>query len=124
MKPSRREILKVLLTPEEKRGIAAAARACGLSMSAYARNLALGQRPPGPDERSDLQGIFRLHADLGRLGGLLKMFLTNRERVEDLGRDFALATIDGTLVDIRVAQARLRERLEQSLGRRKGGETP
>jgi hypothetical protein len=98
---------KVYVTSEEKARIAANATASRLSMSAYARTLALGGTPANGIDREAMNKLLKVSADLGRLGGLLKMFLTNDERLEDIGRDMGRATIDGTLVDIRKTQAEL-----------------
>ncbi len=98
---------KVYVTPEEKTRIAANARASRLSMSAYARALALGERPPAAVDMDAVKKLIKVSADIGRLGGLLKMLLTNDERLEDIGREMGRATIDGTLVDIRRTQAGL-----------------
>jgi hypothetical protein len=98
---------KVYVTPEEKARIAASARASRLSMSAYARALSLGERPAGALDMDAVKKLIKVSADLGRLGGLLKMLLTNDERLEDIGREMGRATIDGTLVDIRRTQAGL-----------------
>jgi hypothetical protein len=98
-------VLKVYINREEKRRIAANAGACGLSLSAYVRTLTLGERPAAAIDLDAMDKLLKLSADLGRLGGLLKMLLTNDERLDDMGRDMGRATIDGTLVDIRAAQA-------------------
>jgi len=100
---------RVYVTPEEKTRILNAATDCRLSMSAYCRTLALGGTPPG---KPDLEVIDKLLAGIGnlnRLGGLMKMLLTNEERLQDMGRDMAAATIDGVLVDIRFVTAKMRE---------------
>lgn len=104
-----KHVLKVYIKPHEKDAIAAAARACCMSMSAYARTLALGTQPTSCTDLDQMDAIMKLHADLGRLGGLLKMTLTNDERLNDIGRDMGMVTIDATLVDIRSTQAKLLE---------------
>lgn len=109
-------VIKVYMTPEEKARIVAGAGACGLSLSAYVRTLATGHTPTPRVDLSGLAEVFRIHADLGRLGGLLKMLLANDERLNDMGRDMAGATIDGTLVDIRFAMAGLKTAIEEFLG--------
>ena len=65
--------------------------------------------------KADLEQIDRLLkmvADLNRLGNLMKMLLTNEERLQDMGRDMATTTIDGILVDIRFAVGRLKEMVD------------
>ncbi len=100
-------VIKIYLKPCDKARIAKNARVCGMSMSAYVRNLALGEAPITKIELAEMNKVMKIHADLGRLGGLLKMTLTNDERLNDMGREMGIATIDGTLVDIRAAQAKL-----------------
>ncbi len=113
-------IIKVYMAPEEKARIVANAGACGQSLSAYVRALSIGHTPMPRADLSGLAEVFRIHADLGRLGGLLKMLLTNDERLNDMGRDMAGATIDGVLVDLRFAMAGLKAAIERLLGVRGG----
>ena len=99
--------IKVYASPEEKARIAASARACRLSVSAFARTLMLGFQPGSALDLERMDKILAISADLGRLGGLLKMLLTNDERLNDMGREMGVATIDGALMDIRATQALL-----------------
>jgi hypothetical protein len=104
---NKQTLVKVYIKPEEKARIAANAQASRLSMSAYSRTLALGGNPGSNLELDEMNKLLKVSADLGRLGGLLKMLLTNDERLNDMGREMGRATIDGTLVDIRATQAQL-----------------
>ena len=81
--------LKVYVKPHEKEAIAAAAKECRLSMSAFARTLALGHSPTSCADLDKMDELMDVHANLGRLGGLLKMTLTNDERLNDMGREMA-----------------------------------
>ena len=112
-------VVKIYLKPNEKKRIAQEARDSGMSQSSYARTLALGERPVTKLELAEIQDVMKVHADIGRLGGLLKMTLTNDERLNDMGRDMAVATIDGTLVDIRATQAKLLELVDAVLKKAK-----
>ncbi len=76
-------IIKIYLKPGDKAKIAKNARECGMSMSAYVRNLALGDIPVTHIELDEMNKVMKVHADLGRLCGLLKMTLTNDERLND-----------------------------------------
>ncbi len=100
---------RVYVAPEEKTQILNAAADCRLSMSAYCRTLALGGTPPSKPDLELLDRILKAVADLNRLGGLMKMLLTNEERLQDMGRDMATTTIDGILVDIRFVAAKLQK---------------
>ncbi len=111
--------LKVYVKPQEKEAIAAAAKECRLSMSAFARTLALGHSPTSCTDLDKMDELMDVHANLGRLGGLLKMTLTNDERLNDMGREMGVATIDATLVDIRATQAKLLELVDLTVKKAK-----
>ena len=113
-------VIKVYLDPDEKRRIEENAKGAGISLSAYARTLALGNTPVTKVELDEISNVMKVHADLGRLGGLLKMTLTNDERLNDIGREMGVATIDDTLVDIRATQAKLLELVDVVLKKAKG----
>lgn len=114
-KDARKCVVKVMVTPYEKARIAGNAEACGLSMSSYARALLVDHNPVYKNDLEDMRKLFKLHADQGRLGGLLKMLLTNDERLNDMGRDMATVTIDNVLLDIRKTQDLLRQEVERLL---------
>ena len=103
---------RVYVTPEEKQHIAISARDCRMSMSAFCRNLAFGAMPTSKQDLAQIDNIVKAMADLNRLGNLMKMLLTNTERLQDMGGDMGTATIDGVLVDIRFAVANLRKLID------------
>ena len=115
--PATFSVIKVYLKPSEKAAIAANAAACRLSASAFVRTLALGGRPASGVDLDKMEELLKVHADLGRLGGLLKMTLTNDERLNEIGRDMAVTTIDNILVDIRFAQAKLLKLIDSVLAK-------
>ncbi len=117
-KDARKCVVKVMVTPYEKARVAGNAKACGMTMSSYARTLLNGCNPLLRSDLGDMKEVFRLHADLGRLGGLLKMLLTNDERLNDMGRDMGIVTIDNVLVDIRITQDLLKKEVMKSLQKR------
>lgn len=120
----RKCVVKVMVTPYEKARIAGNATACGMTMSSYARTLLNGGIPISINGLKDMKEIFRLHADLGRLGGLMKMLLTNDERLNDMGRDMATVTIDNILLDIRATQHLLKKEVMKNLGKREPASAP
>lgn len=105
------QVIKALVDPDMKERIASRARLCGLSMSAYLGKVGDGYQPPRRADLSGLAEVMKLAADLRRLGGLLKMLLTNTERLQDMGRDMAVVTIDNTLIDIRASLDLLKQML-------------
>jgi hypothetical protein len=50
-----------------------------LSRSQYLRNLGLGYLPKSQFDQEAILALIRLHADQGRLGGLLKLWLVDRK---------------------------------------------
>ena len=102
--------IKVWLLPSEKATIQAKASAHTLSDSAYLRTLGLDMPIRSTVDQEAILELAKINGDLGRLGGLLKMWLTNRDRAINEDRITALvAELEGT-------QALLFEKV-QDLGR-------
>lgn len=83
---TRREtpVIRVCVTPKERAVILGGAAKCNLSISAYVRTLALGYTPAAlNDYREMLTTLSKAIGDQGRLGGLLKMWLTNKEQYSE-----------------------------------------
>ena len=55
------------------------AKALRLSRSEYLRNLGLGYQPKGQFDQEAIRALVKLHADQGRLGGLLKLWLAEKK---------------------------------------------
>lgn len=99
-KPTRKGSTPIVVrvTPDEKRGIDEMARTTGNSTSAYLRKVGLGY---GVKSVLDLEGVGELakvSGDLGRLGGLLKLWLSNDKRLQGFDlveqRRIVLKTLD------------------------------
>lgn len=75
--------LRVVVNAGEKSEIEAAAGNCCTSVSSYLRSLGLGYVPPSKIDQSHILELAKVNGDQGRLGGLLKMWLTNEERQEE-----------------------------------------
>jgi hypothetical protein len=65
-----------VVSDEDRAGIEMRAAATGLSVSAYLRNLGLGYKPASTLDQRAILDLMKLNADQGRLGGLLKLWLT------------------------------------------------
>ena len=74
----RQRPLKVFVNPEERLAIETKASAAGLSVSAYLRAAALGLKVDSALDQKAILGLLQVNADQGRLGGLLKLWLTAR----------------------------------------------
>ena len=103
---------RVYANPEQKALIQKAASESRLSVSEYCRTLALGHVPASKLDIEQVEKLQKVAADINRLGNLLKMLLTNDERLEDMGREMGVATIDGILVDIRFTTAKLKDLMD------------
>ena len=74
----RTQQIKIRVSPEEKKLLEEGAARCDLSVPAWLRKLGLGHRPASHVDIQAVEKIARLHGDLGRIGGLLKMWLSDR----------------------------------------------
>jgi len=92
--------LRVPVHPDEEAQIKRNAAAVGRSVAAYLRNVGLGYKVQGIIDNTRVEELARINGDLGRLGGLLKLWLTNDERT----RDFGEATIRAVLSKIEDTQ--------------------
>jgi mobilization protein NikA len=78
-RPEKRvRVLRVVVSITEAERIAAHARDTGLSVSHYLRNLGLGDPPKSQLDRQLVLELIKLNGDQGRLGGLLKLWLSSR----------------------------------------------
>ncbi len=94
--------LKVLVTPAERAEIAKRAGAVRLPVSSYLRELGLGYRPKSTLDHEAVLALLKVNADQGRLGGLLKLWLTTRA-----GDGAPVGSVRALLHKIEAAQAEL-----------------
>jgi hypothetical protein len=97
--------IKVYCLPEERRQIEANANAAGLSLSTYLLNVGIGYQIRGIIDHKQVEELARVNGDLGRLGGLLKLWLTDDERAAQFGK----ATIRAVLSRIEATQDQMIE---------------
>ncbi len=89
--------INVWVTPDEKESIATYARQSGHSASAYLRLLGLGYAPKSLVDHSEVERLAKINGDLGRLGGLLKLWLTDDIRTAHYGESVIRAVLDRIL---------------------------
>mgnify|MGYP000848168346 CR=1 FL=1 len=104
--------LRVPVLPAEEEAIKANAKATGLTIAAYLRNVGLGYQPGSAFDQEAVIEIAKVNADLGRLGGLLKMWLTNDEKLAIYDRVQINETILGVLDKIGKVQEELLEKVQ------------
>ena len=101
--------IKVYCLPEERRQIEANANAAGLSLSRYLLNVGIGYQIRGIVDHKQVEELARINGDLGRLGGLLKLWLTDDERTAQFGK----ATIRAVLSRIEATQDQMIELMKR-----------
>ncbi len=69
--------LRLTVHPEEAEIIEAQARAVGMSVASYLRAVGTGYQPRALVDRDRVDAMLRVNGDLGRLGGLLKLWLSD-----------------------------------------------
>jgi hypothetical protein len=106
-KPTRKGSTPIVVrvTPDEKSAIESFAKQVGSSTSAYLRLLGLGYSPKSIVDNEKVLELARINGDLGRLGGLLKLWLTNDARTAQFGE----STIRATLARIEATQDKMLE---------------
>ena len=106
MQPTRKQRqLRVPVLPGEEQEIKRLAAAAGLSVAAYLRNVALGYQVRSILDNKRVEELARINGDLGRLGGLLKLWLADDLRTAGLGE----ATLRAALTRIEDTQDRMIE---------------
>ncbi|SEN34790.1 conjugal transfer transcriptional regulator TraJ [Nitrosomonas marina] len=86
--------LRVPVLPEEEAMIKAKATEAGLTIAEYLRNLGLGYTVPSVIDNRQVDALLKINADLGRLGGLIKLWLTNDRRTKYIGKSQLHMTLD------------------------------
>jgi mobilization protein NikA len=86
--------LRVPVLPVEEREIKSKAQESGLTVAEYLRNLGLGYHVPSVIDKSQVDTLLKINGDLGRLGGLIKLWLTSEARTKFIGRSQLQLTLD------------------------------
>ncbi|WP_068806139.1 conjugal transfer transcriptional regulator TraJ [Thauera phenolivorans] len=100
--PTRKDCspLKVYCRPDERERIEANARDAGMSVARFLREVGQGYRVRGIVDFEQVRELARINGDLGRLGGLLKLWLTHDVRTAKFGE----ATVRALLGRIETTQ--------------------
>jgi hypothetical protein len=100
--------LKVSVTEAERDRIHELAAITRLSVSSYLRTLGLGWEPRSTLDHQAVLALAKVNADQGRLGGLLKLWLSERP-----GQGASTFEVRRLLGEIETAQARLAKLMER-----------
>ncbi|EPM2896678.1 conjugal transfer transcriptional regulator TraJ [Pseudomonas aeruginosa] len=85
--------IKVYCLPEEKEHIEAQAKRAGMSAARYLREVGQGYKIKGVVDCEQVRELARINGDLGRLGGLLKLWLIDDVRTAQFGQSTILAVL-------------------------------
>ena len=97
--------VKVYCLPDEHAQLRTMAAAANKSVSSYLLNVGLGYRVQGILDNRRIEELARINGDLGRLGGLLKLWLTDDARTQAFGE----ATIRALLSKIEETQSKMHD---------------
>ncbi len=89
----RAQQLHVPVRPDEKAAIEKLAATTGLPVAAYLRNVGLGYQVHNILDRDRVDELARINGDLGRLGGLLKLWLTDAPHTAQYDERLILALL-------------------------------
>jgi hypothetical protein len=84
-RPTRKKRLRVPVLPDEEAAIKELADSTGLAVAVYLRNLGLGYQVRSILDNRRVEELAHINGDLGRLGGLLKLWLTDDSRTAQCG---------------------------------------
>ena len=99
----RQRPLKVFVTDDERAYILESAAIAGLSVSMYLRVAGMHGRPNSVLDLQAVRDLQKVNADLGRLGGLLKLWLSERT-----GQGAPAVDVRGILRQVEAAQPEFR----------------
>lgn len=107
----RHERITIRVTPEERKAILEMAEACGKSEGEYLRGLGLGFVPMSKLDQQHVRELLKVAADQGRLGGLLKLWIS--ELRQGFGRTSkpSVTEIDSLYREIVASQSLLKSKI-------------
>ena len=108
----RNSLLQVRVSEEELSLIAGRANACGITCSGYLRQLGMGFLPTSKLDRTSIREICGVAGNLGRLGGLQKLWLSMKRNDSAAHLDsVSIRSIDALWNDLQACVRTLKERI-------------
>jgi hypothetical protein len=99
----------------EAEAIEALARSVGMSVAAYLRAVGTGYQPRAVVDRDRIDAMLKINGDLGRLGGLLKLWLGDDAKLNQFDRRQVRQAILVALRRIDENQESLRDVIRRAL---------
>ena len=111
----RDRLVKFRASTEEVEAIAAQARTVGMSVGAYLRAVGAGYQPRAVADQDRIDAMLKVNGDLGRLGGLLKLWLSDDAKLNQFDRGQVRQAILAALRRIDENQGSLRTVIARAL---------
>ena len=92
--------IKVLVSEQERNELLARSQKAGIPISTFLRSAGLGYRPKSKLDSKVAMELLKVNGDLGRLGGLLKLWLSE-DGAEGVDIRKVLQKIDSAMDEIR-----------------------
>ncbi|HYX35160.1 MAG TPA: hypothetical protein VE954_18850 [Oligoflexus sp.] len=108
----REDVIKVRVDEAELNMISAHAAAARLTNAEFLRRLGQGHTPKSKVDLSLVRDLCSVAADLGRLGGLLKLWLSEKKNGSLPPHDIAVKDIDALWRRVQKTYAELKEKVE------------
>lgn len=108
---TRAKQVRVPVNEDEKAELTRNADAVGLGLAAYLRELGLQHKPPAAIDQAQVEQLLKVNADLGRLGGLLKWWLSEDHLIR--GGRVPPGRLQDHLNEIRATQQKMRAVIDQ-----------
>ena len=111
----RDRLVKFRATAEEVEANASQARTVGMNVGAYLRAVGAGYQPRAVVDQDRVDAMLKVNGDLGRLGGLLKLWLSDDAKLNQFDRGQVRQAILAALRRIDENQGSLREVIRRAL---------
>ena len=108
-KPRKHILIRVYTSPTEKALIQSHAKESGLTDSSYLKSLGLGHSPPAVIDIDAAMELSKSVANLGRFGGLLKLWLSDDKKLNAIDPKMVKDAIFRLLPLVRENQNQMRE---------------
>jgi hypothetical protein len=110
----RTELLQVRVSPEELTNIVEKASSCSITTAEYLRRLGTGYLPASKLDQFAIRDLCRVAGDLGRLGGLLKLWLSiRRGDYQEIDELIDIGSIDALWTDLQSLMQKLKSKVEE-----------
>ena len=111
-RPKRTGLLQFRVSEEELSTIVGRAATCGISCAEYLRRVGMGYSPAIRLDQAAKVELCKVAGDVGRLGGLLKLWMTHKRSAPTNDQDsIDIKSIDSLWSELRKCVGLLRQRI-------------